>query len=154
MAESGVIAWDVIFGTADQASLGEVPEVWSGDGVMRTQERCAEWAAQLGCDLVVASDRELFIDIDTEHQFQVFSHVVRALKTHIACKVVRIDPSKQELPHRHIVVELREPLPLVVRVALQAALGSDPMRELLSTIRAMNGEENVVLFFEKKKENN
>jgi hypothetical protein len=39
---------------------------------------------------------------------------------------------------------------LFVDIALQACLGSDLTRELLSVKRAGDGEENVVVFFEKK----
>jgi len=131
-----------------------IPDASSGDGIIRTTEQCAEWAEKLGCTLRVAAEDELFIDIDTEEQFQRYLLVRPLMFAHfgIQFKDWVITPSKEGLPHRHVTVKLKTPLPLLARVALQAALGSDPLREFLSVRRALNGEDNVVIFFEKNAE--
>ena len=142
-----------LFGTFDQeAATAMIPEAWSGDGLLRTKDQCDEWAAKLGCDVVVASDRQLFIDIDTDYQFELFNKQLSLLKKHFYFGKVDIKPSKQGLPHRHITVNLYAPYSLIERIALQACMGSDPTRELISVRRAMDQEENVVIFFEKRAE--
>ncbi len=137
-----------LFGSVDLAALPLVPDASSGDGIIRTSEQCREWAETLNCDLREAKANELFVDIDSEHQFGIFCVNVAVLKKHWKVVTWISSPSKQGLPHRHVVVRMAEDLDLLTRIALQAALGSDPMRELLSIRRALNGEENVVIFFE------
>jgi hypothetical protein len=51
-----------------------------------------------------------------------------------------------------VVVELGREYPEIVRIAMQACLGSDPTRELLSVRRSRDEEENVVIFFEKRRQ--
>jgi|SRR5580704_3831947 hypothetical protein len=141
--------FEEVFGTCDMTTAEHgVPDASSGDGIIRTEEQCREWAESIGCDLIVATDTQLFIDIDTEAQFDVFKVNLLVLGKHFAVRRTSLTPSKQGLPHRHIVVDLHGAWPLMTRIAMQAALGSDPMRELLSIRRAVNEEENVVIFFE------
>ncbi len=128
-----------------------VPDVSSGDGIVRTFEQCTKWAEKENCTLRVASEDELFIDIDTEEQYSIFCKMAGWYDSqHIIFYKWKVTPSKGGLPHRHIVVKLRQPASLLERVAMQATLGSDPMREAISIKRAKDGEENVVIFFEPK----
>jgi hypothetical protein len=113
-------------------------------------EHCKEKAAKLGLEVKIANDKQLFIDIDTEHNWDQFSHQIELLKTKMTIESMTVTPSKDGLPHRHVVIEMPFELPPIGRVALQACLGSDPTRELLSTFRAIKGEEGVSVFFEKE----
>jgi hypothetical protein len=144
--------WVETFGTIDkQAQDARVPDVTSGDGCLRTDLEMRELTAKIGCDIVAATDSQLFVDIDTEDQFEMFKKQVQMFEKHFAMRGLEVRPSKQGLPHRHVVVELAGPMPLVTRIALQACLGSDAARELISMKRALAGEkENVVVFFERK----
>ncbi len=54
----------------------------------------------------------------------------------------------------HIYVTLKEPITNAERIALQAALGSDPKREILSLARLRRGETTPTLLFEVKKTEN
>jgi hypothetical protein len=142
-----------VFGAFDpntSTAEGPVNDVSSGDGIIRTTEQMQEWAERLHCKWIEAADNQLFIDIDTDLQFSVFETQVKLLKKHFYFKSVTVSPSKQGLPHRHIVIEMAHMYPLLTRIALQACLGSDPARELISIKRAIDGESNVVIFFEKK----
>ncbi len=130
-----------------------ISECDSGDGIVRTDEQMRAFAKHLGLDLRVATDRELFVDIDSEEDWKRFEHAFPVVgkqfcsgrKWQFDCTVT---PSKSGLPKRHVVVRLAAPQPLLVRIALQAALGSDGRREGISVLRAQRGEENVVVFFE------
>lgn len=144
-----MISYEDIFGKPDEKAMDAgVPDVSSGDGILRTWEQCQEWAEKIGCDIVEAKANQLFIDIDTEAQFAQFEF--QLLKEHFYFTKITITPSKQGLPRRHIVIEMGKEYPLITRIALQAILGSDPTRELISIKRALEDESNVVIFFEKK----
>jgi hypothetical protein len=141
------IPFDDLFGTIDQ-TVG-CPDASSGDGIMRTNEQMKEFADQCGCTYREAKDNELFIDLDTEHAYRLYKMVLPLLAKHFPFKDQKITPSKQGLPHRHVVITLSQDYSVITRIGLQASLGSDPLRELLSLRRVENGEENVVVFFEK-----
>lgn len=128
-----------------------VPDASSGDGILRTYEQCQKWAETLKCGLLIANDKQLFVDLDTEEQYTQFKFQIKLLKKHFWFSGWTEAPSMSGLPHRHIVVTMHDAYPVMTRIALQACLGSDPTRELLSVRRAHNNEDNVVIFFEKKK---
>lgn len=109
-----------------------------------------EWVEAIDCDVVEATDRQLFIDIDSDIQYQIYTRMLPLLKKHFYFKKVTERPSKQGLPHRHITIDMDDSYSLTERIALQACLGSDQTRELLSVRRSIDREENVVIFFEKK----
>lgn len=127
-----------------------VPDASSGEGILRTPEQMREWADILSCDFIEATDKQLFVDLDTEEQYTLFQIQIKLLKKHFYFKSYRVTESKQGIPHRHVVVEMAEAYPLINRIALQACLGSDSARELMSVRRCMNQEDEVVVFFEKK----
>jgi hypothetical protein len=149
---AALLSIEKLFGKSDQqwGIEGVIPDASSGEGVMRSFEQCQEWAEKFKCELKTATDKQLFVDLDTEVQWQIFQHQIKLLKKHFYFVGWKVLPSKQGLPHRHVTVEMVNPYDLITRIALQACLGSDPTRELLSIRRAMNQEENVVIFFEPK----
>lgn len=140
-----------IFGTVDTVAFEHhIPDASSGDAILRTYDQMREWAESIDCDVIEATSKQLFVDLDTEAQYTLFKTQIKLLKKHFYYETYKVTESKQGAPHRHVVVTMDKPYPLVTRIALQACLGSDPARELLSIIRAQDGEDNVVIFFEKK----
>lgn len=139
-----------------------VPDASSGDGIIRTDQQMQEWAEICNCEVVKAKPNQLFIDIDTKAQYETFKLMFHLFDKHFFLipyggyegkkQKWEEHPSKQGLPHRHIVVTLNGEQSLITRIAMQAVLSSDPMREMLSIRRALNCEENVVVFFEPKVE--
>lgn len=121
----------------------------SGDGVLRDDEKMREVAKALGCRIDVASDLELFVDLDSEAAYEQFKATWPIVAEHFASSYV-VDPSKSGLPKRHVRAILIEPLSELARIALQAALGSDGKREALSVVRSLKCEPNVIIFFEKE----
>ncbi len=106
---------------------------------------------------------ELFIDLDSEEQRRVFHRNFRTLLDNVdnlflepsaTPTIVYNKPSKSGPPRKHIIIYF----PLheggfsdVERIAWQAALGSDPMRELLSLVRSVKGDAFPTLFVENRK---
>lgn len=114
----------------------------------------SEWAFERASreNLLVAVPgiSELFIDIDNEHGLSQFETQYRVLlKFRPRAQVTRNTPSPSGEPgHFHIVVDLGESVDPLERCLLQAILGSDPKRELLSWQRLNNQDEVPTLFFE------
>ena len=61
--------------------------------------------------------------------------------------LVRPSPSGRPGRH-HVVVTMPRPVSPMERIALQAILGSDPIREMLSWFRIERGIEEPTIFFE------
>jgi hypothetical protein len=92
-----------------------------------------------------SNSNQLFIDIDTEDQFTAFADRVGLFQSFRAC-VINVKISKSGLPHRHIYVTLEEDYPVMDRLVMQQFLCSDPVRDFLSYIQHLDGEENPIIF--------
>jgi len=121
---------------------------------LTTANRYAEALAvakEKGCVIVAPKPNELFIDIDEEEQLDVFKGQIKRVIEVFGKRVSwnqRSSPSG--LPGRyHIVVTLPVEVTAVERIALQACLGSDLVREILSWARMRLGHDLPTCFFEK-----
>jgi hypothetical protein len=108
-----------------------------------------------GCRVVFPSDDELQVDIDTDEHYAAFlkswAIFERDVELFYVEKPTYVErPSRSGLPSRHITVKLPFDVTSEQRIAWQAALGSDPVRELLSMLRDMRGDEHPTLFVEAK----
>ena len=104
-----------------------------------------------GFEIALPSEFELQIDIDSEQHFQAFRDSIGVILRNWDTSGIDIEihPSKSGLPRRHITITLPFRVTPWQRIALQAALGSDPVRELLSATRLMRGEPHPTLFAER-----
>ncbi len=103
-----------------------------------------------GCYVVDPEPNELFIDIDREEDFEFFKKNVNWLKDIVECWHVSPSPSGKP-GHYHIIVTLKRPVrDAVERIGLQAMLGSDRLREILSLRNALNNSGRPTCFFEKE----
>jgi hypothetical protein len=103
-----------------------------------------------GFVIVIPKDNELQIDIDTDEQFQLFLGQIECFIKTINDDIdFQVSPSRNGGAGRHITVELPFTVSTIERIALQAALGSDPRRELLSIDRYIRKDEYPTLFVEK-----
>lgn len=93
-------------------------------------------AAQRGQVVILPGPREVFVDVDTDEDYAVLQAQIERLRSNgFAIAVTKEHPSASGLPHRHVYLEVNTDLTPLERVALQAALGSDRTRELLSLLR-------------------
>jgi hypothetical protein len=108
----------------------------------------AEVAAELGLKIINSTDTLLQIDLDTDAD--ILRHAVLFAKFY-----TEFDYFESSITTRsksgegvHVYIKLRAPMSAERRIAFQAALGSDPMRELLSLSRIFNSKRDVasVLF--------
>lgn len=121
------------------------------------EEARADYIARMaleGCVPSFPATNELQIDIDTginyaffKHSFAIFNRQIRE-KFGYEPNVVET-PSRNGGTHRHIRITLPFDMDDWQRIAWQGALGSDPVRELLSCWRLHNGIEHPTMFIEK-----
>lgn len=116
----------------------------------QTVEQAKAKAAARGLEVRLPEPNELFIDIDSEAQLAEFDDLFNMLLDHVDGMSRSMGPSPSGRPGRyHAVVRLPYPITLLERIALQAALGSDRKREILTWLRYRIGEENPSVFFER-----
>lgn len=111
-----------------------------------TIESAREKARARGLQVVFPSSRELQVDIDSAESMAVFLANVDRLN-HEGYEV-RPSPSRA-VGHYHITVRLPYEVTPLERIALQAMLGSDPVREMLSYGRLQRGIDQPTIFFER-----
>ena len=124
----------------------------SGDTKKRCLEKNSEdaikWAAENDLTVLFPKDNQLFLDIDTNEDRDVFNRN-RELVDEVYGIVDVQERSSRSKGHVHLIVTLRESITPLGRIALQAILGSDRRREAHSLRRLEDGEARPTLFFEK-----
>ncbi len=107
-------------------------------------------AADLGLVIVLPAPRDVFVDIDTEADYLWLMGMVEVARgVGVQLVVDHVSPSKSGLPRRHVYLRADRDLSPAERIALQAALGSDRKRELLSLLRVwLHTDRAPTLFFE------
>ena len=99
-----------------------------------------------GYAVVYPTEYELQLDIDTQAQYDQFLTLYPVLAREFAtCSYVEWASKSGGI---HICVRMPIELTNTQRLALQACLGSDPLRELLGLVRESYGIENPTLFSE------
>lgn len=101
-------------------------------------------AEQRNCDLLRPGEKTLFLDIDTPEQLAQYE---RMLPLAMRFQLKEIARWSSRNGHLHIELELPYPLDAAERFCLQAVLGSDPLRELISLDALIStGEDRSALF--------
>jgi hypothetical protein len=116
-------------------------------GALHNSREAFAYAAEQGVDVRYPMANELFIDIDDEKGMYHFNENYTLIEGTTGCTMT---PSRRKPEGKHIVVTLSRNVTPVERIALQAALGSDPRREAHSLRRYFNGDPLPTLFFEKR----
>lgn len=124
---------------------------------MESHEDCLAAADAKGLVVVYPNDNELLVDLDTEAQGAIFDRAIWVLRSMFPAENTwrtrvqwRRRPSPSGEPHHlHVTVTLPRAISQRERILLQACLGSDPMREILSLQRLEAGNPHPTLFFER-----
>jgi len=118
-------------------------------GAPNSQRAYTEAAAK-GLEVVLPASNELQIDIDNEHSYLLFQKQIQIVQAFIGVVDIREAPSKSGQKWKmHITVELDVDVTTLERLALQAMLGSDRVRELLGYVQFKNDDPYPTLFIEK-----
>jgi hypothetical protein len=121
---------------------------WAEENCQYPLDNGLEAAKQMGLNVVVPEPNQLFIDIDNTGAYQHYNQMLGVVNSFFDVVDIDDSPSKSGRPHCHITITLGHPISNVERVLLQAILGSDPKRELLSYARLLRGIKPATLFFE------
>lgn len=121
----------------------------SGENTDNSSQYGLDSAREQGLRVVLPSAFELLIDIDNKPDLERFT-----LAYDFARRLGMVDgysagPSKSGGERRHITVRVPLKVTPLERIALQAILGSDWRRELLSLDRLNRGDAVPTMFFEK-----
>lgn len=102
-------------------------------------------------EVILPAANELQIDIDNEDNEQFFHQNLPKVSEYVGVYTWEEGPSRSGEPERkHITVKLNRDVTPLERILLQAVLGSDLRRELLSYCRWTIDDPHPTLFFEKK----
>ena len=124
---------------------------FDGTGDYDFEEEREEFIARVtaqGYRVVFPGDNQLQIDIDSAEQYAAFDKAVLRWNRNAEPFAVEEHPSMSGLPRRHITLTLPYAVTPWQRIALQAAFGSDPVRELLSAVRLQRRDPHPTLFVE------
>lgn len=105
-------------------------------------------ARETDCEVLVADAYTLQLDLDSDEDYVTFVNQLEKLKHFMA--VGDVEELKSRGGNRHILVKLTKRLAVRDRILLQACLGSDPVRELLSYRRVLADDPNPVLLLRPK----
>lgn len=112
--------------------------------------RAIKEAAETNLDIVFPQDEQLQIDIDSDHAFEIYLLMRQLIDKYYGVAAEVIKPSRSGLPKRHITLTLYRKVSPYQRIALQACLGSDRVREFLGIVQQDQGDPHPILFLEKK----
>jgi hypothetical protein len=94
---------------------------------------------KLNCDLIVGDESTLLLDLDNDHALNEFQRVRPVVEQVYPFKSVERYPSRNG-NGEHVIIKLVSPvMDTIERLLLQAALGSDGKREVLSRYRVARG---------------
>lgn len=102
-----------------------------------------------GFEVVRATDSCLLLDLDTPEALAQYARVLPILMEN--CLGYEAERWQSKSGNTHVRVTLNGQHPWAVRYALQAALGSDGVREVLAVLRMMNGCDEASNLFRPKK---
>lgn len=112
-------------------------------------------AAAINCHVVRPEPNQLQLDIDSEEAYEIYQKRIFEYGTHSKLSLdVECHTSKGGFPNKHITITVNDldGNPHIFgeweRLALQFALGSDPIRETLNSWRLLTGNDNPSRLFE------
>jgi hypothetical protein len=116
----------------------------------RTSRDAFEYTQANGLDFRFPLANELFVDLDDEASKMEFDRNYLILVEVFDFREAIFTPSRRKSRGIHVVVTMGRDVTPIERIALQAALGSDPTREAHSLVRYAAKDPLPTLFFEKK----
>jgi hypothetical protein len=129
----------------------EPEEVKMSDAHYSRYQQAAATAKERGLVVCAPAPNELFVDIDDAESLALFERNFPKLEElGLFSKVLKTESPSGKPGRWHVVVWLnRDVESTFERIALQALLGSDRVREVLSWQRATRGDPVPTLFFER-----
>lgn len=121
---------------------------------MPNSQRAVDQARRENLDVIYPEDNQLQIDLDNEHSLRLLQNQLAIVGKFIGSYQYEERLSKSGKPEKkHVTLTFYDvTFTTLERLALQAMLGSDRIRELLGYVQYKNEDPHPVLFLEKKQE--
>lgn len=135
--------------TRDERALLANHATWriSVSDLNKSRDEAIAEAKANGLEVIYTEPNKLLIDLDDEDAQARFQNMIDMLDDVYGFIHVETWQSKSRKPEKqHVVITMSRELSLPERIALQAIMGSDPRRELLSLARHEDVDNPVVLF--------
>ena len=101
-------------------------------------------AKTAGFEVVQSAPNLLLLDLDTAAAYRQYERVMPLLQRYYEAVPEETESKSGNI---HVVVRLGEDMPVMKRIAWQAALGSDGIKEALATLRVQEGCGEPCLLF-------
>lgn len=112
------------------------------------REDAVEKAKRLGLKLVLPEPDEVFVDLDSDAELTVFQGRLGLLQQLYPSASATYTRSVNNHHHAYVTIPELAPIGDHERIAIQAALGSDPFREMLAIYHGRAGYKYTSCFFE------
>lgn len=131
-----------------QEMYNEGPDYWSEEYQLRKAER-------LNCTPEYSDAYTLQLDLDSEDAYNTFLAQYDLLRelpfiNDVVLGWNTVDEQRSRSGNRHVTIKLSSPQPALIRILLQALLGSDLKRELLSYTGLLHGQGRPSVLFRPK----
>lgn len=119
------------------------------------EQGCVDAEAR-GCTVLVAEPNQLFIDLDSQEAVDHFDAMLLDWNQHTGSHYLVIDDryySSSGAPKQHVVLRFANDGPRLTvpeQIALQASLGSDRKKEMLTLLRLWTGIDLPIRLFKPK----
>ena len=120
------------------------------EGFDRSSKVAYDMAEANGLLVVVPLPNQIQIDIDSDADYAVYTSNYPTVARIRTITAQSCQPSRNKIEGKHITLTFEETLTPIERIAFQAILGSDRIREALSLERIYNNDPTPTLFLEKK----
>jgi hypothetical protein len=120
---------------------------------LENEEFLKEIEAKGEFEIIFPDDFTILLDIDSEEAYNRYKTMFKKFCEYFALKENGLEEyfSISGPPKRHVIIRIEPPkLNKFQRIALQAILGSDPMKEFYSLERVRQGIENPIFLLKPK----
>jgi hypothetical protein len=104
------------------------------------REDLEDLAKDSNCIVIYSEDNLLLLDLDNDESVKTFHRNIDTFRNNYSVK--KINEWKSKSGNLHVAIEMNDNIDFRERLLLQATLGSDPKKELLSLIRHREGMES------------
>ena len=132
----------------------QLQEILETEKYFESREQYVKRMQEEGFKMHYPEDNELLLDIDSKRSLDLFKTKFKRFNEEIMLcgeeATYEIKDSKTE-GHKHIIIKLPFKIETMERIALQAVLGSDLVREMLSIFRYWRDDPYPTLLARKEK---
>lgn len=116
-----------------------------GSDVNSNQPEAIANAEAAGQTVVFSDSQTILLDLDNADSQFMYERVLPIIQRHIP--ITEDERWASKSGNLHVKLILAEPLPVMERILIQSALGSDPVREFLTMLRVQEGNPNPSMLF-------